>query len=134
MDKKALGRKIRIRRGDLKLTQNDIANALGRSHTAVSFWEAGTNAVAIEDVDKLADILQVQVRFFYEEDYWPSKTEPDPASMIYLGSEAHLKLSKDDVAWCRRMAEKLNSLKPEVRDRFRRKLEDDAAVIQDFLK
>jgi len=60
---KELGRRLRERREQLRLTQGDIANALQVSAQAVSKWERGDNAPDILGLPALAELLGTTTDF-----------------------------------------------------------------------
>lgn len=62
-----LGRKMRLRRIELRLSQTDIADAVGVSFQQIQKYERGTNRVSIGRMSKLADALRVPKSFFYED-------------------------------------------------------------------
>lgn len=53
-----LGDRLKERRKDLKLTQQDVANSVSVSKTAVVFWEKGENIPKHESLLLLANALQ----------------------------------------------------------------------------
>jgi Zn-dependent peptidase ImmA (M78 family)/transcriptional regulator with XRE-family HTH domain len=56
-----VGRRIRLRREELGLSQGALARRLGKTQTAVSYWEAGKRTPAVEDLLELADTLSTTV-------------------------------------------------------------------------
>lgn len=59
-----LGRRIRIERERNGLTQADVAAALGKTATAVSYWESGQRSPGIDDLTQLARLFSVGVAAF----------------------------------------------------------------------
>ena len=58
--------KLKARRKELKMTQNDIANQLGISYQAYSAWERGIKEPSREKVSKLEKLLRVPKGYFTE--------------------------------------------------------------------
>lgn len=56
-----LGRRIREARERGGLTQADIAAALGKTPTAVSYWESGQRSPGLDDLAQLARLLGVRL-------------------------------------------------------------------------
>ena len=75
--KKALGQKLKARREHLKLTQQEVADALTIGRVGYALYESGKNAVAATDLPKLSEVLQVPIGYFFDEE--------DPGR--YAGSE-----------------------------------------------
>lgn len=55
-----MGEKIRQAREKAGLSQHELAQALGVSHAAISFWESGRTAPTIGNLYRLASILGVK--------------------------------------------------------------------------
>ena len=54
-----VGRAIRERRNELKLSQQSVANKIGISRGAYSQYETGKNTITMEIWFKLADVLDI---------------------------------------------------------------------------
>ena len=65
---KKIGAKIRSAREDVGLTQTDVADLLGIQQTALAAIENGRNALRIEHLMKLPEILGKPVSYFLEFD------------------------------------------------------------------
>jgi transcriptional regulator with XRE-family HTH domain len=61
-----VGRRVRMRRLMLDLSQTDIADALGLTFQQVQKYEKGSNRISASRLQHLAQILQVSVPFFFE--------------------------------------------------------------------
>lgn len=61
-----IGDKIRVRRTELGLTQEQLADALGVSYQQVQKYESGANRISAEGLWRLAQRLEVQISFFFE--------------------------------------------------------------------
>jgi transcriptional regulator with XRE-family HTH domain len=55
-----VGRRIRAAREARGLTQSDLAAALGRTPTSVSYWEGGQRSPGLDDLVELARVLGVE--------------------------------------------------------------------------
>jgi len=69
-----LGKKLRMRRLSLGLTQTKVANAINVTFQQIQKYEKGTNGVSSSRLLQLAVFLKVPVSYFYE-DYSAHKAE-----------------------------------------------------------
>ncbi|WP_142416015.1 helix-turn-helix domain-containing protein [Bartonella massiliensis] len=60
-----VGKKIRLRRKMLKMSQTTLGNALGISFQQIQKYENGLNRVSAGRLMEIADILKVPISFFY---------------------------------------------------------------------
>ena len=63
---KHVGRRIRMRRLMLSMSQTSLADGLGLTFQQVQKYEKGTNRVGASRLQHIARILQVPVAFFFE--------------------------------------------------------------------
>ncbi len=72
-----IGQRIRSRRKELKLTQQDVAKAIkGISHVAISQWESDTTKPNAENVFDLAIALECDLTWLLKGEGNPSKATP----------------------------------------------------------
>jgi transcriptional regulator with XRE-family HTH domain len=71
-----LGKKLRMRRLSLGLTQTKVANAINVTFQQIQKYEKGTNGVSSSRLMQLSNFLKVPVTYFYE-DYDVSKATAD---------------------------------------------------------
>lgn len=64
---KIVGARIRIRRREVKLSQDDLAKALGLTFQQVQKYEKGGNRVSASKLYETAKILQVPISFFFDD-------------------------------------------------------------------
>ena len=62
-----IGRRIRMRRLDLGISQSQLGNALGVTFQQIQKYEKGTNRVGAGRVQEIARILKVSTSFFFDE-------------------------------------------------------------------
>jgi transcriptional regulator with XRE-family HTH domain len=62
-----LGKKLRMRRLSLGLTQTKVAEAINVTFQQIQKYEKGTNGVSSARLLQIAQFLKVPVTFFYEE-------------------------------------------------------------------
>jgi len=74
-----LGKKLRMRRLSLGLTQTKVANAINVTFQQIQKYEKGTNGVSSSRLLQLAVFLKVPVNYFYE-DYSGHKAEEATAT------------------------------------------------------
>ena len=63
-----LGKRIRLRRVEQKLSQSDLADRLGVSFQQVQKYEKGVNRVGAARLQQIATALDVPVTFFFDDD------------------------------------------------------------------
>tara|TARA_A100001015_G_scaffold75948_1_gene84323 strand:- start:29 stop:397 length:369 start_codon:yes stop_codon:yes gene_type:complete len=68
-----MGKKLRMRRLSLGLTQTKVANAINVTFQQIQKYEKGTNGVSSSRLMQLASFLKVPVNYFYE-DYPENKS------------------------------------------------------------
>jgi transcriptional regulator with XRE-family HTH domain len=73
-----LGKKLRMRRLSLGLTQTKVANAIHVTFQQIQKYEKGTNGVSSSRLLQLSTFLKVPITYFYE-DYSASQTTTDLA-------------------------------------------------------
>ena len=60
-----LGENLKKIRQEHKLTQVELANMLGISQKSYSHWETGKNEASLENLIKLADLLEVSIDWLF---------------------------------------------------------------------
>jgi transcriptional regulator with XRE-family HTH domain len=63
---KHVGRRVRMRRKMLAMSQEKLADALGLTFQQVQKYENGTNRIGASRLQQISHILQVPVAFFFE--------------------------------------------------------------------
>ena len=63
---KHVGRRVRMRRKMLAMSQTQLADALGLTFQQVQKYENGTNRMGASRLQQMSDTLQVPVEFFFE--------------------------------------------------------------------
>ena len=71
-----LGKKLRMRRLSLGLTQTKVANAINVTFQQIQKYEKGTNGVSSSRLLQLSNFLKVPITYFYE-DYAGSQVTTD---------------------------------------------------------
>src|SRR5262249_23232949 len=61
-----VGRRVRMRRKMLAMSQEELGAALGLSFQQVQKYEKGTNRIGASRLQQMSHILQVPVEFFFE--------------------------------------------------------------------
>ena len=74
-----LGKKLRMRRLSLGLTQTKVANAINVTFQQIQKYEKGTNGVSSSRLMQLSNFLKVPITYFYE-DYAVSNSQSTSAS------------------------------------------------------
>ena len=56
-----IGKSIKEKRLERKLTQSQLAKLIGVTHTAISYWENGINIPNVLDCWKIADVFNISI-------------------------------------------------------------------------
>ncbi|MEM8616385.1 MAG: helix-turn-helix transcriptional regulator [Pseudomonadota bacterium] len=90
-----VGQRLRWRRRELKLTQEQLSRTLGLTFQQVQKYEKGTNRVSAGRLFELARVLDVPITYFFDgaEDFLQPESRvvhdgDDPANMITLDGDA----------------------------------------------
>ena len=83
-----LGRRIRLRRVEIKISQSELADKLGVSFQQVQKYEKGVNRVGAHRLQQIASALDVPMTFFYDGDGKTREVE----SLLFLDSAFSLRL------------------------------------------
>ena len=66
MDAKKLGKKIKMARGDLDLTQTDLAEKIKAKQKSISRYENGISLPSLETMEKISEVLKKPVAHFFD--------------------------------------------------------------------
>src|ERR1700704_5159721 len=83
-----LGKRIRLRRVEQKVSQAELGDKLGVSFQQVQKYEKGVNRVGAPRLQQIATALDVSVAFFYDGDGKTKEVE----SLLFLDSAFSLRL------------------------------------------
>jgi transcriptional regulator with XRE-family HTH domain len=83
-----LGKRIRLRRVEQKLSQAELGDKLGVSFQQVQKYEKGINRVGAARLQQIATTLDVPVTFFYDGDGKAREVD----SLLFLDSALSLRL------------------------------------------
>ena len=83
-----LGRRIRLRRVEIEISQSELADKLGVSFQQVQKYEKGVNRVGAHRLQQIASALNVPMTFFYDGDGKTREVE----SLLFLDSSFSLRL------------------------------------------
>jgi transcriptional regulator with XRE-family HTH domain len=83
-----LGKRIRLRRVEQKISQDELGKALGVSFQQVQKYEKGVNRVGAARLQQISTALDVPVTFFYDGDGKTREVE----SLLFLDSSFSLRL------------------------------------------
>jgi transcriptional regulator with XRE-family HTH domain len=83
-----LGKRIRLRRVEQRISQAELGNQLGVSFQQVQKYEKGVNRVGAARLQQIAAALDVPVTFFYDGDGKAREVE----SLLFLDSAFSLRL------------------------------------------
>jgi transcriptional regulator with XRE-family HTH domain len=78
---RVIGAKIRMRRGEIGMTQTQLANAIGVTFQQVQKYEQGTNRVGGSRLAGIAKALEVPVSYFF--DHSAEETEAAQSSLLH---------------------------------------------------
>ncbi|MBK67196.1 MAG: transcriptional regulator [Rickettsiales bacterium] len=91
---KHVGQKIRQRRNLLGLTQGDLADYLDIRYQQIQKYERGQNRVAAGTLFQLSKILQIPIKYFFED--FDKDGEAMPAAFAGLAENEQVPFSGDD--------------------------------------
>jgi len=83
-----VGRRLRRRRRLLRLTQAQVAEAVGVRFQQIQKYECASNRMSVSMLWKLACVLDVDIGYFFEGAQRPEETEPDAAPAFPLYGRA----------------------------------------------
>ena len=89
-DDAELGRRIRLRRVEQKISQSELGDYLGVSFQQVQKYEKGVNRVGASRLQEIAKALAVPVTFFYDGDSKAREVE----SLLFLDPSFSMRLLK----------------------------------------
>ena len=80
-----LGKKLRLRRLSLGLTQTQVAQAINVTFQQIQKYEKGTNGVSSARLLQLANFLKVEIKFFFEDyqDFSETNQNDEKQSLNY---------------------------------------------------
>ena len=80
-----LGKKLRLRRTSLGLTQTQVAQAINVTFQQIQKYEKGTNGVSSARFLQLANFLKVEIKFFFEDyqDFSEANQNDEKQSLNY---------------------------------------------------
>lgn len=84
-----MGKRIRLRRVEQKISQADLGEKLGVSFQQVQKYEKGVNRVGAARLQQIASALSVPITFFYDGDNTKSR---EVESLLFLDSAFSLRL------------------------------------------
>src|SRR5256886_8599806 len=89
-----LGKRIRLRRVEQKMSQETLGDVLGVSFQQVQKYEKGVNRVSAARLQQIATALDVPVTFFYDGDKSKSEARAgrEVESLLFLDSAFSLRL------------------------------------------
>ena len=74
----SIGKKMRNRRLELKLTQTNVANELGVTFQQVQKYEKGKNGLSAKRLFDLCGVLKVSIVYFTDVPLLPNYTSTEP--------------------------------------------------------
>jgi transcriptional regulator with XRE-family HTH domain len=63
---KNIGNRVRMRRLELRMSQQTLAKQIGITFQQVQKYENGTNRVAAARLERISEVLDVPIHFFFE--------------------------------------------------------------------
>ena len=68
-----VGKRVRMRRLMLKMSQTDLASSAGITFQQVQKYEKGTNRISSSRLQQFANVLDVPISYFFEDQQFSSK-------------------------------------------------------------
>ena len=92
-DDVAIGQKLRALRLDRGLSQGDLADGIGLTFQQVQKYEKGTNRVSAGRLQRIADLLNTPVMFFYGGmGARPSKKDQRNSNLAFVQTRGAMRL------------------------------------------
>lgn len=91
----ALGKRIRLRRVEMKISQSELADKLGVSFQQVQKYEKGVNRVGAARLQQVATALDVPMTFFFDDDDLGKRASDgkrEVESLLFIDSAFSLRL------------------------------------------
>jgi len=108
-----IGERIKKRRKELKISQEELAEMLGVTYQQVQRYENGKNRLNVENIQSVADALNVPVSYFFEAEKTSTATEksvpylpPDEIKLLRHFRKIKNSSSKNTVIQVARLAAK----------------------------
>jgi Zn-dependent peptidase ImmA (M78 family)/DNA-binding XRE family transcriptional regulator len=98
-----IGARIKRAREQQGLTQGELGERVGKTQTAISYWEAGRRSPDVDDIVAVADALDVEVTYFF------GRTESKPRGVL-LRAQATLRPFDNLIAEIERFAAEAEDL------------------------
>jgi transcriptional regulator with XRE-family HTH domain len=91
-----VGRRLRWRRQELKLSQQELADRLGVTFQQVQKYEKGVNRIGAGRLQRIAEALEVPVTFFFGGNETPvtAKSGDDASVFGYLQTSGAIRIVK----------------------------------------
>ncbi len=86
MNLSELGYKIQIAREEKKMTQEQLADAIGCSQSALSNYEKGKRRIYLSQLERLSEVLEKPLEYFVE-GFGDNTLESDPVPSNFQDSE-----------------------------------------------
>ncbi|WP_422122896.1 helix-turn-helix domain-containing protein [Planococcus sp. X10-3] len=90
---KTIGEKIKTKRNEKRMTQQELADKIGVSYTTVSLYESNSRKPSFKALARIADVFDVSTAYFFEEED-PSEAKRDKVKVAMRNMD---KLSDEDV-------------------------------------
>ncbi|MFV1951774.1 MAG: helix-turn-helix domain-containing protein [Nitrospinota bacterium] len=87
---KSIGKKIKDRRQEIGMTQEQLAEKMGVTYQQVQRYENGVNKLNVEQLQVIADSLDVPISFFFE-DTQPIRIRDAKSQYVSVEEEKFLK-------------------------------------------
>lgn len=103
---KSIGKKIQIRRKELKLTASDLSEKIGISQQQLSRYERGSNKINVTHLVNIAHVTETPIGWFFAD------CKPDiPSHLLKESSPKYVGVSNSDLT--QRMHQIWSELTPE---------------------
>jgi transcriptional regulator with XRE-family HTH domain len=84
-----VGKRIRLRRIEKGLSQTELGDHLGITFQQIQKYENGVNRVGAARLNKIAELLQVPIAFFFHKDGGKSKLEKNEIDTSLFANAAN---------------------------------------------
>jgi transcriptional regulator with XRE-family HTH domain len=116
-----VGKQVRLRRMALGMSQSHLGDALGLTFQQIQKYEQGTNRVSASRLHRLAEVLKVDLTFFFESEIGQgsgASSNPDYLTEFLVTPEAQALVKAFRKVPTARLRRSVVALIQEISDRF----------------
>ena len=87
-----MGKRIRLRRVEMNMSQAELGDELGVSFQQVQNYEKGVNRIGANRLQQIASALKTDVNFFFGDETGKGRARTEVESLLFLDANFSLRL------------------------------------------